>query len=102
MVFVKTRKTRSDAIWTYKQFLDNCNSPKEIVAVLYPNDRKGFKLFAKDMEKPEEEHPVWEGSKLVCFRTIEQAMTVLSDVPHLNQRIELEISKWQQAVEFCY
>ena len=103
MVFKETRKPRSDAIWTYQEFLDKCDAGEEvcsdIVAILYPNDRKGFKLCARDNAAPGDEHSVWYGAKQLWFRTIEQAMTALADVPHLNQRVEINISKWQQAID---
>lgn len=90
----KVSKGRS---WNFDRFNVACDTPdaEYVQAVLYPDDGKGFVLYARQGSTL---HAVTFNRRPVRFRTIEKALTTLADVAHLNPEIVVDLSSWNEEV----
>ena len=79
--------------WTFKQFCDACDTPgaKSIQAVLAASNNIGFSLYAR---QDRHLHRITLNDRSVIFRTIEQALNTLADVPHLAPEIAIDRTTW--------
>lgn len=79
--------------WTFKQFCEACDTPRaeSIQAVLAASTNIGFSLYARQDRRL---HRITLNDHPVIFRTIEQAMDTLADVPHLVPEIVVDRTNW--------
>ncbi|WP_298213412.1 hypothetical protein [Acidovorax sp.] len=79
--------------WTFKQFCTACDTPgaKSVQAVLAASNNIGFSLYARQDRRL---HRITLNDRFVIFRTIEQALDTLSDVPHLAPEIAIDTTNW--------
>jgi hypothetical protein len=89
-------RVRKGRAWTFDRLAAACDDPRSerIQAVLYPDDDEGFTLYARDGRTL---HAVVYQAKPVRFRTIEKALSTLSDVPYLDPEIVVDASAWREA-----
>ena len=80
-------------VWTFKHFCEACDTPgaNRVQAVLVANNTTGFALCARQNRCL---HRVTQDDRPVIFRTIEQALDTLADVPHLGPEIAINIASW--------
>lgn len=84
---------RKGRAWSFKQLYEECDTPgaNSIQAVLIASDAIGFALYARqDMHL----HRITRNDNPVIFRTIEQALDTLADVPHLYPEIAIDMTSW--------
>ena len=81
------------SVWTFKQFCEACDTPgaESVQAVLAANATIGFSLYARQNRRL---HRITLNDRSVIFRTIEQAMDTLADVPHLVPEIAVDTTNW--------
>lgn len=79
--------------WTFKQFCEACDTPgaKSVQAVLAASTNIGFSLYARQDRRL---HRITLNDRSVIFRTIEQALDTLADVPHLALEIAIDTTNW--------
>ena len=79
--------------WTFKQFCEACDTPgaNRVQAVLVASNAAGFALYARQNRCL---HRVMQDDCPVIFRTIEQALDTLVDVPHLASEITIAAEHW--------
>lgn len=79
--------------WTFKQFCEACDTPgaKSVQAVLAASNSIGFSLYARHDRLL---HRITLNDRSVIFRTIEQALDTLADVPHLAPEIAIDTTNW--------
>ena len=75
--------------WTFKQFCEACDTPgaKSVQAVLAASNNIGFSLYARQDRRL---HRITQNDSSVIFRTIEQALDTLADIPHLAPEIAID------------
>ena len=80
-------------LWTFKQFCEACDTPdaNRVQAVLVASDTNGFALYARQNRCL---HRVTQDDRSVIFRTIEQALDTLAEVPHLSPEIAIDMTNW--------
>lgn len=80
-------------LWTFKQFCEACDTPdaNRVQAVLVASDTNGFALYARQNRHL---HCVTQDDRPLIFRTIEQALNTLIDVPHLAAEISITTENW--------
>lgn len=93
--FYGTSRTqgRKGRTWTFKYFCEACDTPgsDRVQALLVASDTTGFALYARQNRWL---HCVTQDDLPVTFRTIEQALNTLIDVPHLASEITITTEKW--------
>lgn len=84
---------RKDRAWTFKYFCEVCDTPgaNRVQAVLVASNTIGFALYARQNRCL---HRVTQDDRAVIFRTIEQALDTLIDVPHLAFEITITAENW--------
>ena len=90
-------KVKKGRAWTFHRLNAACDDPKgeRVQAVLYPNDGQGFVLYARQGQTL---RAVTHDGQPVRFRTIEKALTTLSDVSHLDPEIVVDSSNWREEI----
>ena len=80
-------------VWTFKQFCEACDTPgaESVQAVLAASTNIGFSLYARQDRCL---HRITLNDRSVIFRTIEQALDTLADVPHLVPEIAVDTTSW--------
>ncbi|MEO8389908.1 hypothetical protein [Polaromonas sp.] len=80
-------------VWTFKQFCKACDTPSanRVQAVLVASDTTGFALHARQNRHL---HCITQDNRPLTFRTIEQALNTLVDVPHLASEIIITTENW--------
>ena len=80
-------------VWTLKQFCEACDTPdaNPVHAVLVASNTTGFALYARQNRHL---HCVTHDDRPLIFRTIEQALNTLIDVPHLASEITITTENW--------
>ena len=86
---------RKGRTWTFKHFCEACDTPgaNRVQALLVASDTTGFALYARQNRYL---HRVTQNGRPVIFRTIEQALDTLLDVPHLASEITITAENWQR------
>ena len=84
---------RNGRTWTFKHFCEACDTPgaNRVQALLVANDTTGFALYARQNSWL---HCVTQDDLPVIFRTIEQALNTLIDVPHLSSEVTIDMTSW--------
>ncbi len=84
---------REGRTWTFKYFCEACDTPgaNRVQAVLGACNTTGFALYARQNRYL---HRVTQNGRPVIFRTIEQALDTLVDVPHLASDITITAENW--------
>lgn len=84
---------RKGCAWTFEYFREACDTPgtNRVQAVLVANTTTGFALYARQNRCL---HPITHNDRSVRFRTIEQALDTLSDVPWLASEIAIDTRGW--------
>ena len=84
---------RKGRAWTFKYFCEACDTPgaNRVQAVLVASNSTGFALYARQNRCL---HRVTQDDRHVIFRTIEQALDTLVDVPHLASEIIITTENW--------
>lgn len=84
---------RKGRAWTFKHFCEACDTPgaNRVQAVLVASNTTGFALYARQNRCL---HCVTQDERPVIFRTIEQALDTLVDVPHLASDITITAENW--------
>jgi hypothetical protein len=79
--------------WTFGRLNAACDDPggAPVQAVIYPSDGEGFTLYARQEGRL---HSITYQGRPVRFRTIEKALTTLSDVAYLDPEIVIDMSCW--------
>lgn len=79
--------------WTFKQFCKACDTPdaRSVQAVLVASNSIGFSLYARQDRRL---HRITLNDCSMIFRTIEQALDTLADVPHLAPEIAIDTTNW--------
>lgn len=93
-------KGRKGGAWTFKQFCEVCDTPgaKSVQAVLAASNNIGFSLYARQDRRL---HRITLNGSSVIFRTIEQALDTLADVPHLATEIAVDKKNWAVSTLKC-
>ena len=86
-------KGRKGRAWTFKYLRESCDTPgaNRVQAVLVASNAAGFALYARQNRCL---HRVMQDDCPVIFRTIEQALDTLVDVPHLASEITIAAEHW--------
>lgn len=84
---------RKGRAWTFKHFCEVCDTPgvNRVQALLVASKAAGFALYARQNRWL---HRVTQDDRPVIFRTIEQALDTLVDVPHLASEITINAGNW--------
>lgn len=84
---------RKGRTWTFKYFCEACDTPgaNRVQALLVASKAAGFALYARQNRWL---HRVTQDDHPVIFRTIEQALDALVDVPHLASEIAITAENW--------
>ena len=90
---VSTSRGRKGCTWTFKHFCEACDTPgaNRVQAVLVASNATGFVLYARQNSYL---HHITQNDFPVIFRTIEQTLDTLADVPHLRPEIAIDITSW--------
>lgn len=88
---------RKGRAWTFKHFREVCDTPgaNHVEAVLVASNTTGFALYARQNRYL---HRVTQNDRPVIFRTIEQALDTLVDVPHLVSEITITAENWYRRI----
>lgn len=84
---------RKGGVWTFKHFCEACDTPgtNRVQAVLVASNTTGFALYARQNRCL---HRITRNDHPVIFRTIEQALDTLADVPHLAPELAIDTANW--------